>query len=335
VGGQKRRELELPLRQVLLGIAVLAIVTLAGAGLLLLSRQERLTAERSIAQQVLEENIRTIRQIAASGQSSKLAEELDQEMAIVPAGDFLMGSDGDRPDERPQRRVYVDGFQIDRYEVTNAQYRRFLESTGQAPPDHWQDGLYQKGQDDYPAVGVSWPEADSYCRWAGKRLPTEAEWEKACRGADGRIYPWGNRWDPGRLNVDLTHHVAGTTGTEVFPWQDAWALLRAAPGSGIQPRLQPVGSYPDGVSPYGMLDAAGNAAEWVADWYNWTGYQGLLDRNPLVTEPPWNHCVRGSAWYDFAGSRGWAQTMSRCSARNSSHETRDPRMGFRCARSGS
>jgi sulfatase modifying factor 1 len=256
-------------------------------------------------------------------------------MVAVPAGEFLMGSDRDRPDERPQRRVYLDGFEIDRYEVTNAQYRRFLESTGEGPPTRWQDGRYLQGQDDYQIVGVSWYEADGYCRWAGKRLPTEAEWEKACRGTDGRIYPWGIHWDPGRLNVDLTQHISEDTGDEVFPWQGAWDLLQASPGSGVRPRLQPVGSYPGGASPYGILDTAGNASEWVADWYNWTGHRKLPDRNPLVTGPPWNRCVRGSAWYDPAGARGWAQTMSRCSARNSSHEMRDPRTGFRCARSAS
>jgi formylglycine-generating enzyme required for sulfatase activity len=254
-------------------------------------------------------------------------------MVSVAAGAFLMGRDRGRTDERPQHSVYLDAFEIDRYEVTNAQYRRFAEATGQSPPPYWQNGLYPLGQEDRPVVGVSWSEADAYCRWAGKRLPTEAEWEKACRGTDGRIYPWGNRWDLGRLNVDLTRHLVAGAGNEVLPWQDAWSLLQSSPASRIRPSLQPIGSYPEGASPLGVFDASGNASEWVADWYNWSGYENLPDRNPLVTVPPWNHSVRGSAWYDPAGARGWAQTMSRCSARNSSHEIRDPRMGFRCARS--
>jgi formylglycine-generating enzyme required for sulfatase activity len=315
-------------RQVLLGAALLAVVALVVVVL-----GTRPTDERGFVQRNLEEEIGLIRQNAASGDWTRLAEVLDGQMVTVPAGDFLMGSDRDRPDERPQHRVYLDAFEIDRYEVTNAQYRRFAETAGEAPPPHWQNGRYAEGQEDYPVVGVSWPEADAYCRWAGKRLPTEAEWEKACRGTDGRTYPWGNRWDPGRLNVDLTRHIPRTAGDEVFSWQDAWALLQGGSVSDTQPWLQPVGSYAAGASPYGMLDASGNASEWVADWYNWAGYGNLPDRNPLVTGPPWNHCVRGSAWYDPLGARSWAQSMSRCSARNSSHEVRDPRTGFRCARS--
>jgi len=102
--------------------------------------------------------------------------------------------------------------------------------------------------------------------------------------------------------------------------------------SDIPQGLRPEGSYPDGASPYGVMDAAGNASEWVEDWYNWRGYWELSDRNPVVTSPPWNHGVRGSAWYDPHGVEGWARDLSRCSARNSSHETQDPRTGFRCAR---
>jgi sulfatase modifying factor 1 len=323
MGGEQSREPRPSRQRALLPVAIVVVAAAAVAGLLVFSPQGPLGEDQSTAKEEVEHSIELIRQVARAGDPSRLAEVVD--------GDFLMGSDRDRRDERPQRRVYVDGFEIDRYEVTNAQYQRFLESTGQVPPLHWQGGRYPRGQDDYPVVGVSWPEADSYCRWAGKRLPTEAEWEKACRGTEGRTYPWGNRWDPDRLNVDLTQHVTGDTGGELLPWQDAWALVQAGPETGTKPRLQPVGSYPNGASPYGMLDASGNASEWVADWYNWTGYQDLSDRNPLVTGPPWNHGLRGSAWYDPAGARGWAQTLSRCSARNSSHEMRDPRMGFRCA----
>jgi formylglycine-generating enzyme required for sulfatase activity len=320
-------------RQAALGAVVLTAALLVLVGMISIFRQARLGGERRAAQSKPEQGIGPIRQSAASGEWTKLAEVLDEQMMTVPAGDFLMGSDRDRQDERPEHRAYLNAFAIDRYEVTNAQYRRFVEAAGQAPPPHWQNGLYVQGQEDYPVVGVSWPEADAYCRWAGKRLPTEAEWEKACRGTDGRTYPWGDTWDPRRLNVDLTRHVPSTAGAEVFSWQDAWALLGAGPASNGQPRLQPVGSYVLGASPYGVLDASGNASEWVADWYNWAGYGELPDRNPLVTGPPWNHSVRGSSWYDPAGAKGWARDMSRCSARNSSHELRDPRTGFRCARS--
>jgi formylglycine-generating enzyme required for sulfatase activity len=313
------------------GIAALALV----AFLVLLLVDEQEAVDKAAGQARLQQEIALVREATAAGEWTRLAEMLDRQVVTVPAGDFLMGSDRDRPDEQPEHRVYLDEFQIDRFEVTNAQYRRFAEAAGKTLPPYWENGVYPPGRADYPVVGISWDEADAYCRWAGRRLPTEAEWEKACRGTDGRTYPWGNRWDPARLNVDLTQHVPRSEGDEVLSWQSAWTLLGTSPASKADPRLRPVGSYPAGASPYGMLDASGNASEWVADWYNWTGYAKLPDRNPLVTRPPWNHCIRGSSWYDPSGAKGWAQSMSRCSARNSSHEIRDPRTGFRCARSAS
>jgi sulfatase modifying factor 1 len=331
---EKRSRSARPPRRALWGVAVLAAVVLV-VGLSIVIRQGPPAGRQNAEPASVERAIGLARQAAASGDWAGLAALLDRQIVLVPAGDFLMGSDRDRPDEQPEHRVYLDAFRIDRFEVTNAQYRRFAEATAQTLPPYWQNGLYPPGQADYPVVGVSWTEADAYCRWAGKRLPTEAEWEKACRGTDGRTYPWGSRWNPGRLNVDLTRHVPRSEGDEVFTWQDAWTLLETSPSSGGQPGLRPVGSYAEGASPYGMLDASGNASEWVADWYNWTGYAKLPNRNPRVTGPPWNHVVRGSSWYDPSGARGWAQGMSRCSARNSSHEIRDPRTGFRCAQSAS
>jgi formylglycine-generating enzyme required for sulfatase activity len=282
-----------------------------------------------------EAELRLVRQLAGANAWWELAKLLDRSTVSVPAGSFLMGSDGDREDERPQHRVYLDAFEIDRYEVTNAQYRRYLGASGEPAPPYWQGLEFPSGQADYPVVGVSWAEADAYCRWDGKRLPTEAEWEKACRGTAGQIYPWGDRWDPRRLNADLTVHRLNREGDELLPWEDAWTILQVATARTTAPKLLPVGSFVGGASPYGMLDASGNASEWVADWYNWAGYGALPDRNPIVSGPPWNHCVRGSAWYDPSGDKGWAQGLSRCAARNSSHETRDPRTGFRCARSNS
>jgi formylglycine-generating enzyme required for sulfatase activity len=317
---------------VLLGATVFTVLALA-VGLFAFLRQGKPAGKETADRARLKRENGLVQQYAASGDWSRLAEFLDGQMVRLPAGDFLMGSDRDRPDERPRHRVYLDGFEIDRYEVTNAQYRRFVEAASPGLPPYWRNGRYGGGQGAYPVVGVSWEEAEAYCRWAGKRLPTEAEWEKACRGTDGRSFPWGNVWDPTHLNVDLTQHVPNSAGAEVFPWQEAWALLETGPAEAGPPRLQPVGSYPLGASPYGVLDASGNASEWVADWYNWTGYGDMTARNPLVTGPPWNHSVRGSAWYDPAGMKGWSEDMSRCSARNSSHELRDPRTGFRCVRS--
>jgi len=276
-----------------------------------------------------------LRGLAAGGNEAALAEALDRSMVTIPAGEFIMGSDVGRADERPAHLVFLDAFELDRYEVTNAQYRRFLLATGGRPPRYWTDLNYPAGQADYPVVGVSWGDANTYCRWADKRLPTEAEWEKACRGTEGRVYPWGRTWEPARANVDAAgwnfggptqDSAAGTV------WDAAWARL-TLPSSSNGPTLRPVGSYLDGASPYGILDMVGNASEWVADWYNWSDYSKLPARNPLVTAPPWNHCLRGSAWCDPVGTPAWTRAFSRCSARNSAHETSDPRVGFRCARS--
>jgi formylglycine-generating enzyme required for sulfatase activity len=274
---------------------------------------------------------------ATSDPDAQAIRVLDRSMTRVDAGRFLMGSDSGREDERPAHAVYVDAFEIDRTEVSTAQYARFLRASDRRPPRYWQNGTYLPGQAAFPVVGVSWDDADAYCRWAGKRLPTEAEWEKACRGTDGRTYPWGETWEPGRVNVFIeadegfwphgsSDESAGTV------WDAAWQTLMEPPKQG-QPALEPVGSHPDNASPYGVLDMIGNASEWIADWYNWSDYTRLSTRNPLVTGPAWNHVVRGSPWFDPVGTAEWAVEMSRCTARTSAHETVDPRIGFRCARS--
>ncbi|MBI5032415.1 MAG: SUMF1/EgtB/PvdO family nonheme iron enzyme [Chloroflexi bacterium] len=247
--------------------------------------------------------------------------KFDNDLVRIPAGEFIMGSDSGRSDERPKHLVYLDTFEIDRYELTNAQYRHFLQVTERTVPRYWSGDEYPPGLENYPVVGVSWDDADAYCKWVGMRLPTEAEWEKACRGTDGRVYPWGDEWDANRANVIVSSVTRS--------WDEAWTLL-ATPNA--MPVLKPVGSYPTGASPYGVMDMAGNASEWIFDWYNWRDYTGLPDHNPIVTAPPWNHVVRGSAWFDLYGDVEWAKQQSQCSARNSSHETQDPRMGFRCVR---
>jgi formylglycine-generating enzyme required for sulfatase activity len=242
-------------------------------------------------------------------------------MVRVPAGWFLMGSETGRADERPARRVYLDAYDIDRYEVTNAQYRAFLEATGRRAPRHWVGGSYPAGTELDPVVGVGWRDACAYCTWAGERLPTEAEWEKACQGTTGSTYPWGNTWDPSRANV---------RSVRIGQIDDAWAFLVSDHVG--DPGLEPVGSYSSGASPYGVMDMVGNASEWVADWYTWNGYKDWPVRNPIGLGPEWNHSIRGSAWFDPHSSDVLAD-VSRCSARNSSHSYDDPRVGFRCARS--
>jgi len=189
-------------------------------------------------------------------------------MVYIPPGEFLMGSkegEGD-PDERPQRRVYLDGYWIDKNLVTVAQYRKFCQATERQMP-----GLPDWSKDDHPMVNVSWHDAAAYAQWAGKSLPTEAEWEKAARGTDGRIYPWGNAWDGAKCQ----HSVGQTAG-----------------------KTAPVGSFPAGKSPYGCLDMAGNVWEWCADWYDAGYYKNAPARNPTGPATGTQRVLRGGSWLD-------------------------------------
>ncbi|HTN93742.1 MAG TPA: formylglycine-generating enzyme family protein [Gallionella sp.] len=164
-------------------------------------------------------------------------QELDS-MVLIPAGKFLMGTDSKKADapSHPQHTVYLKAFLIDKYPVTNAQYARFIAATGHRPPSSWKDGKILKGTLLQPVTMVNWYDAVAYAKWAGKRLPTEAEWEKAARGTDGRRWPWGNEMDPARLN---TYYNVGAATS--------------------------VTTYSNGVSPYGAFDMAGNVDEWVED----------------------------------------------------------------------
>lgn len=275
----------------------------------------------------MKSEIAYLRQLAAAGDIDRLAKVLDTSMVLIPAGVFTLGSEQGDYDERPQRQVYLDAYKIDRFEVTNAQYRRFVLAAGVRTPQHWTGSEYPAGQADSPVTGVSWSEASAYCEWVGKRLPSEAEWEKACRGPDMYIFPWGNMWDPERANTGIECSARWPPTVEAI-----WQLLEADLPGDACPHPMPVGSLPQGASTYGVLDMAGNATEWVLDWYNWQGYEDLPGRNPVGSGPPWNHAVRGSAWTDKQGEQHLVEDLSRCSKRNSSHTSNDPRLGFRCAR---
>lgn len=229
-------------------------------------------------------------------------------MIIIPAGEFLMGSpEGQgRPDEWPQRSVYLDAFEIDQVEVTNERYMRFVKATGhRPPPDPFGTGPLQsiKGLEQLPVVQTTWYDAKAYCTWAQKRLPTEAEWEKAARGTDGRLYPWGNDPPtPRRANFDRE-------------WDD-------------QRTLHAVGSLPEGDSPYGVKDMAGNAREWVADWYDADYYAQAPDRNPQGPEKKGVvRSIRGGSWHSPANDIR-AAARGRGGFALQTHGT-----GFRCARS--
>ncbi len=260
-----------------------------------------------------------LRWLTDGGEIALLADLLDRSVVAIPEGWAVMGSSDGPRNEQPARPVYLSAFSIDRYEVTNAQYERFLRAVGGDAPAHWSDGRYPDAQDGSPVLGVSWEQADGYCRWAGKRLPTEAEWERACRGPNGFRYPWGDIWTEGLANM-TTHPVQSG--------DEAWALLAAGDDEAYP---TPVGSYLEGASGYGVMDMCGNAAEWVADFYDPVAYETLPSINPVGEEPPWNHVVRGSAWLVRQEGAGVIPDWARCGRRNASHVDADPRIGFRCA----
>ena len=192
-------------------------------------------------------------------------------MVLVPAGEFTMGSTEGSDDEKPAHRVSLDAYYIDKYEVTVGQYAKFLEARGVNGPPMWTT-MDQPPHQKRPVVNVDWSDASTYCEWAGKRLPTEAEWEKAARGTDGRTYPWGNEPpDLGRANY----------GRE--KWNNHAALV-------------PVGQLEDGKSPYGIYDLAGNVWEWVSDWYDPDYYTTSPLQNPKGPENGKYRVLRGGSW---------------------------------------
>ncbi len=236
------------------------------------------------------------------------------EMVLVPAGEFWMGSD-EYDDEKPRHRVHLDAFYMDKYAVTNAQFRAFLDARGYerqdlwsaegwrwrtqqnaTQPAYWTDGTWNETRQ--PVVGVSWHEAQTFCRFAGKRLPTEAEWEKAARGTDGRKYPWGDQWDASRANSDESK-LGKTT---------------------------PVGSYPGGASPYGALDMAGNVWQWVADWYDKDYYKRSPERNPPGPDSGQVKVLRGGSWFNDA------IYLRATSRHQNTPDSRNFSFGFRCSR---
>jgi len=202
-------------------------------------------------------------------------------MVYVPAGEFLMGSSdadgGADDDEKPQRTVYLDRYWIDRTEVTNAQYRKCVEAGACPQPRCWDESKYSAP--DQPVVCVNWDDAQAYAAWAGGQLPSEAEWEKAARGTDGRIYPWRDTFDGSRLNY-CDRNCAGD-----------WADTNADDGYAV---AAPVGSYLSGASPYGVLDMAGNVLEWTSSLY-WP-YPYRSDDGREDPEAEGERVLRGNAW---------------------------------------
>lgn len=195
-------------------------------------------------------------------------------MVLVPAGEFIWGGSVQIP--RPQHRIYLDAFYLDKFEVTVSQYSKFLAISDHRHPNRWSES--NLGNDaDRPVIGVTWYDAREYCRWADKRLPTDAEWEKAARGTDGREYPWGQEVP--------TQKYAN------FGKRDDWWKGYST--------LAKVGSYALDISPYGVYDMAGNVEEWVADWIDIEGqyYKTDLSRNPTGPMLGQFKILRGGSWF--------------------------------------
>lgn len=205
-----------------------------------------------------------------------LIQELNYPLVQIPAGSFTMGTypDGIRKtdSEEPQRSVTLDVYAIGKYHVTNRQYAEFVEATGYNPSFYSGDERFNVK--DYPVVGVSWYDAINFLEWVSNltgftyRLPSEAEWEKAARGIDGREYPWGNVWDASKANTSETR-------------------LK---------RLTPVGSYPEGISPFGCYDMGGNAYDWCSDWFHAETYKHSPADNPMGAVEGRRKVIRGGSW---------------------------------------
>ena len=221
----------------------------------------------------------------------------EQGMVFIPEGEFIMGDEKGAKDEMPQRTVTLDAYWMDRYPVTNAAYQAFVEATGYRKPAHWRGGTFEAGTENHPVTNVNLDGAQAYATWAGKRLPTEAEYEKAARGTQGQVYPWGDGFR--NENVNSNNDYGGTT---------------------------PVDQFPDGASPFGAMDMCGNVMEWCSDWYFDQAYQTGSTNNPT-----------GPAGGQYKVARGgfYAENKSgvRCASRHyAPPATMQDHIGFRCAK---
>lgn len=237
--------------------------------------------------------------------STMVSEKDGMVLDYVPTGEFPMGSNNGTDDEKPVHKVYLDAFWIDQTEVTNAMYAKCVaESDTCSPPSairsEKRDSYYGNSEfDNYPVVYVSWDQANAYCSWAERRLPTEAEWEKAARGTDGRTYPWGNE-SPAADLLNYNANVGDTTES---------------------------GKYPDGLSIYYAYDMAGNVWEWVNDWYSETYYKSSPASNPMGADTDVFRVYRGGSW------NGNDSSVRSAYRYGSGPSGTSDELGFRCARS--
>jgi len=225
-------------------------------------------------------------------------------MVLVPEGEFIRGTNERLPDEGPQHHLFVKSFYIDVYEVTNLQYEHSLAFTHRPPPSHFVNSRHPEGKADHPVTFVSWFDAKAYCEWAGKRLPDDKEWEKAARGTDGRVYPWGDEFSIERVNSPVR-----------------WANLR------LQGDTTPVGAFDGGKSPFGLYDTSGNVWEWTASRYE--AYPGNTRQSENYGG---NYRVlKGGSWWDCS----FYQCGISAPVYNRSFfhpKTKNNSFGFRCAK---
>jgi len=267
-------------------------------------------------------------------------------MVYVPDGTFVRGTSAARAQalttqfgdyfavETPQRSIYLSAYYMDKFEVTNHQYAQFLAALAtdsppyahpEAPfhkdptPTYWHDRRLNGATQ--PVTGVDWYDAYAYCRWAGRRLPTEAQWEKAARGPSGQEYPWGDSW-----RAAYSNNAEATFGQPILSHQQWIHLLAPLRLDVLQRLTTPVGSFPDGVSPYGVHDMGGNLWEWCQDSYQKDYYQYALSRNPPGPSSSPYKVLRGGCWSSHRG-------MIRAAYRNYDLATdRHLEVGFRCIR---
>ena len=230
-------------------------------------------------------------------------------MSFIPGGEYVRGRSHALPDDglkwfptllkddQPAKTIRVDSFYLDTDEVTNARYAEFVKATGHRAPYNWPEGKVEAGKEKFPVAAVSWDDASAYAKWAGKRLPTEAEWERACRGLKEKAkYPWGETAPTAKL-----------------------ARFGAVDGPREVGKCE--ANY------FGLHDMAGNVWEWVADWYDQHYYEKSPDRNPPGPAAGKYRVIRGGSWSDVSkyltcAYRSWARAAER-----------SPNIGFRCAKS--
>ncbi len=226
----------------------------------------------------------------------------DDSMVLIPAGEFLQGSNSGAYNEKPEAIVFLETYSIDKYEVTNRRYNYFVEQAGHRAPTSRYGGMDAFQHADFPVVYVSWGDAGAFCKWDGKRLPTEAEWEKAARDTQGRTWPWGDDAGPGLANVKGEQDGVKYTAH--------------------------IGAFEHDQSAYGVFDMAGNVREWVDDWYDQYAYRLRDGEEGIEPEEYSTRVLRGGSWTDSLGN---ARTTARFKMLP---RYRDTAIGFRCVKSG-